>query len=265
MSSPDSLARRERVIGHRGAAKFAPENTLAGIRASARYGARWVEFDVRLTGCGSLALMHDDELHRTTNGSGPVIAFSLTSLAVLDAGSWFAAAFSDEHVPGFEEAMRLCHELGLSVHVEAKTDAAHAEATATEVARVIASVPHHELVFSSKCPEALLAAGRLLPEVPRALGLPDACDDWAERALVLGCSAVHMSEQWLDDERLREIAQRRGDLVLRAFTVNRPDRAEELFAAGIDAVFSDDPGRLLAPVDEVSRSVSRDVQRPPAA
>src|SRR3546814_1969190 len=38
-----------RVIGHRGAAGHAPENTLASLRRAGQLGTRWVEFDVALT------------------------------------------------------------------------------------------------------------------------------------------------------------------------------------------------------------------------
>ena len=61
-----------RIIGHRGARAYAPENTLAGIREGARQGARWVEVDVKLTGDLQPVLMHDDDLDRTTDGTGAV-------------------------------------------------------------------------------------------------------------------------------------------------------------------------------------------------
>ena len=60
-----------KVIGHRGAAGYAPENTLASIRKAAELGARWVEFDVMLSQDEVPILMHDDTLNRTTNDQGP--------------------------------------------------------------------------------------------------------------------------------------------------------------------------------------------------
>ena len=55
-----------KVIGHRGAAGHAPENTLASIRNASELGAKWVEFDIKLSRDGVLVLMHDDTLNRTT-------------------------------------------------------------------------------------------------------------------------------------------------------------------------------------------------------
>src|SRR5882757_10846072 len=65
------------VIGHRGAAACAPENTLAGLRKAKALGCRWVEFDVRLTADNQPVLLHDNRLERTTDGRGRVSALSL--------------------------------------------------------------------------------------------------------------------------------------------------------------------------------------------
>ena len=65
------------VIGHRGAALAAPENTLEGFREAAAEGATWVEFDVGLSADGQPFVLHDDTLDRTTSGKGP--AHALTS------------------------------------------------------------------------------------------------------------------------------------------------------------------------------------------
>src|SRR5581483_10629727 len=98
-----------------------PENTLASIRKAAALGARWVEFDVRLTREGDLVLMHDDDVKRTTNGRGRVLDLTLAELGALDAGVWFDAAFAGERVPRLAEAIALLAELALGANIEIKT------------------------------------------------------------------------------------------------------------------------------------------------
>ena len=54
-----------KVVGHRGAAAYAPENTLESFREAKRRGATWVEIDVKLTADSVPILMHDASLKRT--------------------------------------------------------------------------------------------------------------------------------------------------------------------------------------------------------
>ncbi|HET6220602.1 MAG TPA: glycerophosphodiester phosphodiesterase family protein, partial [Dongiaceae bacterium] len=102
-----------RVIGHRGAAAYAPENTLEGLREAARRGAGWVEFDAKLTGDGVVVLMHDDTLDRTTDGTGPVAETSYAEISHLDAGAWFGPAWRGARVPTLADALALLVELDL--------------------------------------------------------------------------------------------------------------------------------------------------------
>ncbi|HRC27440.1 MAG TPA: glycerophosphodiester phosphodiesterase family protein, partial [Alphaproteobacteria bacterium] len=77
------------LIGHRGVARYAPENTLESIHTAADMGLEWVELDVKLTRDGVPVLFHDDTLDRTTNGTGFVAACDFARLRELEAGSWF--------------------------------------------------------------------------------------------------------------------------------------------------------------------------------
>ncbi len=79
-----------RIIAHRGASACAPENTLAAFDAAVRMGVHEVEADARLSADGHPVLIHDAALERTTNGAGLVRHTSLSDLASLDAGSWWA-------------------------------------------------------------------------------------------------------------------------------------------------------------------------------
>ncbi|MGI9050167.1 MAG: glycerophosphodiester phosphodiesterase, partial [Rubrobacteraceae bacterium] len=61
-----------RVVAHRGAAGLEPENTLRSFRRAAREGADAIELDLRVSHDGSLVVMHDPTVARTTDGTGPV-------------------------------------------------------------------------------------------------------------------------------------------------------------------------------------------------
>jgi glycerophosphoryl diester phosphodiesterase len=72
------------VIGHRGAAGEAPENTIAGFRHAIDRGVRYLEFDLRLSSDKEIVITHDATIDRTCYGSGKVDSFSLQQLEKLD-------------------------------------------------------------------------------------------------------------------------------------------------------------------------------------
>lgn len=93
------------AVGHRGAKRFAPENTLAAYDTAIAMGARVVEMDVRMTVDGHFVVMHDARVDRTTNGRGFVSRMTLADIKALDAGSWFGPEFAGERVPTLAEAL----------------------------------------------------------------------------------------------------------------------------------------------------------------
>ena len=68
------------IIGHRGAAGLAPENTLAAIRKAIKLQVDGVEFDIRLTKDRQLILCHDERLDKLTGDSRLVRQVSLAEL-----------------------------------------------------------------------------------------------------------------------------------------------------------------------------------------
>jgi glycerophosphoryl diester phosphodiesterase len=94
-------------IAHRGASKFAPENTLPALEKAIELGFEYIELDVRETRDGIPVLMHDKLVDRTTNGSGQLSDFNLKELKELDAGTWFSEEFAGIRIPTLEEALQL--------------------------------------------------------------------------------------------------------------------------------------------------------------
>ena len=95
------------VIAHRGASDKFPENTLTAFRAAIDMGADSVELDVILSQDGTVVVIHDDSVDRTTDGSGTVADLALAELKALDAGSWFGPEHAGERIPTLQEVKDL--------------------------------------------------------------------------------------------------------------------------------------------------------------
>lgn len=91
---------------HRGAGRYAPENTLPAFEKAIRLGADFVEFDVRGTRDGQFFLLHDGRLDRTTDGTGPISEASAEAVAGLSAGVKFGRPYRDLRVPTLEGLLR---------------------------------------------------------------------------------------------------------------------------------------------------------------
>jgi glycerophosphoryl diester phosphodiesterase len=228
------------MVAHRGAGRLAPENTLAAMRVGAARGYTMVEFDVKLTGDGTPILMHDATLERTTDGRGLAGALTLAEIARLDAGSWLAPAWAGEPVPTLAGVAAWLRANGVMANIEIKPTPGRERETGAAVAMAAAhawqgcEVPP---LLSSFDEEALEAALRVLPGLPRALLLDRLPDDWPARLRRLACVALDANHLLLTPEVVAR-AHGEGFRVL-TFTANDPGRVEQLRAWGVDCVITD--------------------------
>ena len=93
------------VIGHRGAAALAPENTWESFDVALQIGVDAIETDIRATRDRELVLIHDASLKRTTGAQGLVHTTPWPMLRVSDAGSWFAERFAGARIPRLEDTL----------------------------------------------------------------------------------------------------------------------------------------------------------------
>ena len=232
------------VIGHRGAAAVAPENTLASIRAAVRAGAAMVEVDAKLSADGAVILMHDDSLDRTTSGSGPVRSMAYAALSRLDAGGWFGPDFAGESIPTLTDALALVQEVGIDINIEVKPCPGRDAETAAAVLEVIADRWRQPMppLLSSFSVEALMTLRRLAPALPRGLAIDVPPADWSDIAARVEAATLTVNPDAASDATMADFLAS-GRPVL-AYTVNDPAQAAMLWGKGVAAVFTDDPGRI---------------------
>jgi len=93
------------IIGHRGASREAPENTLESFTLAWDQGADGIEADFRLTADGRIISMHDETTGRTTGVDLSVAGSTLEELRRLDAGLWKGAAWGGAVIPTLAEVL----------------------------------------------------------------------------------------------------------------------------------------------------------------
>ncbi len=237
------------VVAHRGASGHAPENTEAAISLAARHGARWAEVDVTISADGFAVIHHDHDLQRCSNGNGLVILKRLAELKSLDCGSWFAAEFAGQKMLTLTDLLTLANHLELALNLEVKPTPGRESETVWAIARALESVPFEQpLILSSFNIHALHACCTHLPHITRALNTEAIPRNWQERLEEAGCQGLHFAKEFNDPALVREI--RAAGYHLMTFTVNDPDVAVALLRAGVSAVFTDFPQRMMQALNQ---------------
>ncbi len=109
-----------KILAHRGASAYAPENTMAAFKKAIEMNADGIELDVHLSKDGYIVIIHDERVDRTTDGKGEVKDFSLDELKKLDAGSWFSDEYKGEKIPTLEELLSLIKNTEIYLNIEIK-------------------------------------------------------------------------------------------------------------------------------------------------
>ncbi|MFK4104905.1 glycerophosphodiester phosphodiesterase [Streptomyces sp. NPDC019531] len=213
------------TIGHRGVMGTEPENTLRSFVAAQQAGLDVIELDLHLSKDGALVVMHDTDVDRTTDGTGPIAEKTLAELRALDAGR-------GEQVPVFEEVL------------DAVRSPLQAEIKDIAAARALAEVMlRRDLVsrveVSSFHDEAIAEIGRLVPGVRTALIGSRFGPEIVERAVEAGAGTVCLNIRRLTLEIVE--AARKADLKIIGWVVNTQDHLRLVRALELDGATTDYP------------------------
>ena len=230
-----------RVVGHRGLAEVAPENTLAGLRAARDAGLTFAEVDILPSADGAAVLSHDDSLLRRGGVEKKVTQTGLAELLEIPVGLGFPA-FAAERIPSLSEALLFCGGAGLGMVLELKPEGgemgARALADSLSEARARGPVPER-LMVSSFDAKVLAYARELAPELPRALNIWDLRADWRTLAARMECANLHAHWRTATPRLARQASA--AGLGFYCYTVNHRGLYWLLRGMGVDGVFTDAP------------------------
>jgi glycerophosphoryl diester phosphodiesterase len=228
---------RPLIFGHRGASAHVRANTVEAYALAVAAGADGVELDVRRSRDGALVIHHDD---RVAPDEPPLVEFDLRQIKATT--PW---------VPTLDEAWDAIGPSAL-LNIEIKNDPREADHDSSHsVAQPVADwIENHEtdarILVSSFNWGTLDVVKRLAPEVPTGMLARGALDPFSviARAGSAGHISVNLSltRTLPDAERIVDAA---GDLAVLVWTVNDPDDALALAAAGVGGIFTDDPALMV--------------------
>ena len=222
------------IIGHRGAAGLAPENTIAGFELAQELGVDAVEFDVRMVGT-HLAVFHDSTLDRTTNGIGDLDDLTWAELRRLDAGG-------GQQVPELAEVIDCLHA-STGINIELK-----GLGTGVPCANFLRSrTLDQEIIISSFHTQELHGfreeIGGSSDDVQMALLVSEIRPTALQEAAAIEAWSIHVHDSIATLSLVTEIIE--AGFQVFVYTVNSPKRARQVHALGVRGIFTDHPDRML--------------------
>ena len=250
---------RPLVMAHRGGAGLWPENTMHSFERAVDLGVDVLETEIHSTADNILVLMHDSTVDRTTNGSGPISAFTLEELKTLDAGyNWsadggqtFPFRGSGITVPTLEEAFTNLPTVRINIDI--KQEKPSLLGSLCKTIRTFDMVDRVMVAsFSSK---VLKAFRRVCPEVATSAGTGEVALFYTMNLVFLGGvyrSAFQAFQIPEHRSGLRVLTKRfvktaRGlNLAVHVWTINEIKDMQRLLDLGVDGIVTDYPDRLIS-------------------
>lgn len=260
MSLPPFLFPRPNfgLLGHRGVAGLAPENTIHGFKMAADLGLNWIEFDARLTKDDHWIIMHDDSLERTTNGQGRISDLTLEQIKSFEAGLWFHPPKQNISVPTLLETLECAHETGLNVNIEIK---GAADDRQRYVDQFVYFLNHHYAapfarpLISSFDLEFLIAFRQAMPEFRIGYLVGEFSKDTVEIALEHSFTTIHCDIKTITEQNLNQAFSHHLPVLL--YTGNDQKVANHWLTKGVAGIFTDRPDVLHSGVQQTLQSLQQ--------
>lgn len=221
------------IVGHKGAAGYAPENTLPSFMMAISLGCPRAELDVRLTKDQVLVVFHDADVARLTTGQGLVEELEYSDLQQLKISG-------TEKIPTLQEVIDVCkNKIDLQIELKAK----NTPQAVNDI--VVANAIETRVVITSFYPELLKEIKIINPQL--IVGLLYSTADVGENIatmiaeIPLDFIGPHSS---LVTKAIIDLAHSQNKQVY-AYDVNNQALGNQLIEFGVDALGTDDPKLFL--------------------
>lgn len=234
-----------RIISHRGASAYAPENTVKAFKLAVEMGSRDFEFDVHRTRDGVLVVHHDYTLHHTAGQNVRIADLDWSELKKINIARHYVPDRSFHHVPKLKDVLDVLDPAADWLNFEVKNHRNIYPGIEEEVLKEIEARPgmFGRSVVSSFDHGTLkrfraLSRGLRLAYLGHGLStmllLPA-----IKKARAVGAVNFHLALKIAFKTNIERI--RRAGFIVCVYTVNRRKDARRMQDIGVDGIFTNHP------------------------
>ena len=232
------------IIAHRGASKYAPENTMPAFQLAYEMKAEGIETDVQLTKDNVPILIHDEQLQRTTKTKGLVKDYTFKEIKQLDAGRYFSRKFAGTTILSLDEFLEWSKDKALYLNLELKNNKIDYKGIEEIVLEAIEKFNLKDRTTISSFSSASVKRMRQIDKnIDVALLRSREHANLAGYASELGASSLHIKYTLLNDSLME--ACRHLKIPVRVYTVNHRASIYKSLSFNCEGLITDVPDKAL--------------------
>lgn len=241
--------RETKIYGHRGSAGTHPENTLLGFQYAIKQGVDGIELDVHMTKDGEIVVIHDEQLNRTTDGTGWIKDLSLDEIKNYSAGAKFTHLpnyhedWISERVPTLQEVLELLLPYDIELNIELKTSFEIYEGIEEKILSIVKQYGNgRKVVYSAFHLPSLIRLKKLDHTSEIAWLLHRNISNPLDFKETFSLEAFHVNKQiiFADAYEYKHLFKD-----IRVWTVNDMDETKRLLDLQVDTIMTDFPQKAL--------------------
>lgn len=230
-----------RAVAHRGFSKACPENTLPAFGAAVALGADEIELDVWPSADGELVVIHDPDLHRTTDGVGTVMNLPWTDIAKVDAGIKWGEQWRAVHIPRLEEVWEAFGgQIEFNIHVK---DPGEDGLVIRKIQQLAEKYGIADQIYIAGMNDVMVQSLRLAPDLARCCLTGQNTWRLVDKGIEYQCGRVQFSNKYCDEEHIQKAHD--AGIIGNLFYADDPDEAARYLEMGIDSILTNALAEVL--------------------
>ncbi|TXL67915.1 glycerophosphodiester phosphodiesterase [Cerasibacillus terrae] len=233
-----------KIIAHRGASKYAPENTMPAFQMAYELGADIIETDVQLTKDRVPILFHDIKINRVTSHKGYIKDFTYDEIIALDVGTHFSKKYRGTSIVSLEHFLAWVQSKSISLNLElknSKIDYKNLEEIVLEM------LEHYQLIdrtiLSSFNPKSIQRLTKTPQRVHKAFITSKRQKDLIPYSKEIGADALHIHYRLLRKNMVHQ--SKKAEIPLRVYTVNKKRHLLKCLHYKCDGIITDVPDKAI--------------------